>query len=92
MPPKTDLHTRVTAKIIADLERGELTWMQPWQAGHAAGPVSRPLRSKGMPYQGFNVLLLWAAAVEKGYSAPLCMTYKQPHDLGGQVRKAEYNT
>ena len=42
MTEKQDVYTRVTRKIIADLERGSLTWLQPWQAGHQAGPVSRP--------------------------------------------------
>jgi antirestriction protein ArdC len=80
---------RLTDKIIADLERGNLTWLQPWQAGHKAGPVSRPLRAGGIPYRGVNVLMLWAAAMEKGYVAPLWLTYKQAAELGGQVRKGE---
>jgi antirestriction protein ArdC len=29
MPGKPDVYTRVTDKIIADLERGTLTWQQP---------------------------------------------------------------
>ena len=86
---KPDVYSRVTDKIIADLERGNLTWLQPWQAGHRAGPVSRPLRAGGKPYRGVNVLMLWAAAMEKGYSCPLWLTYKQAAELGGQVRKGE---
>ena len=50
MTEKSDVYSRVTDKIIADLERGNLTWLQPWQAGHQAGPVSRPLRAGGIPY------------------------------------------
>jgi antirestriction protein ArdC len=89
MQEKLDVYSRVTAKIIADLERGNLTWLQPWQSGHKAGPVSRPLRAGGIPYRGVNVLMLWAAAMEKGYSCPLWLTYKQAAELGGQVRKGE---
>jgi len=89
MSEKLDVYSRVTNKIIADLERGNLTWLQPWQAGHKAGPVSRPLRAGGIPYRGVNVLMLWAAAMEKGYSCPLWLTYKQASELGGQVRKGE---
>jgi antirestriction protein ArdC len=40
MSEKLDVYSRVTNKIIADLERGNLTWLQPWQAGHNAGPVA----------------------------------------------------
>ena len=89
MSEKLDVYGRVTNKIIADLERGNLTWLQPWQAGHKAGPISRPLRAAGKPYRGMNVLMLWAAAMEKGYSCPLWLTYKQAAELGGQVRKSE---
>lgn len=89
MSSKPDLYTRVTDKIIADLEKGNLTWLQPWQAGHAAGAISRPLRANGKPYQGINVLMLWAAAMEQGFSCPIWLTYKQAHEIGGQVRKGE---
>ena len=89
MTDKSDVYSRVTDKIIADLERGNLTWLQPWQAGHKAGPISRPRRAGGIPYRGVNVLMLWAAAMEKGYSCPLWLTYKQASELGGQVRKGE---
>jgi antirestriction protein ArdC len=92
MPAKPDVYTRVTDKIIADLERGNLTWQQPWQAGHQAGSVSRPLRAEGKPYRGVNVMMLWASALEKGYSAPIWMTYNQAAEIGGQVRKGETGT
>ena len=90
MTEKLDVYSRVTNKIIADLERGNLTWLQPWQAGgHKAGAVSRPLRAGGVPYRGINIVMLWAAAIEKGYNCPLWLTYKQAAELGGQVRKGE---
>lgn len=86
---KKDIYTRVTDKIIADLERGVRTWLKPWSAEHAAGKISRPLRHNGTPYQGMNILLLWGEAMEKGYTAPIWMTYKQAQELGAQVRKGE---
>jgi len=89
MSAKQDVYTRVTRKIIADLERGTLTWLQPWQAGHPAGSVSRPLRANGKPYRGVNVLMLWAAVMERGFCCPIWLTYKQAGELGGQVRKGE---
>jgi antirestriction protein ArdC len=86
---KTDVYTRVTDRIIADLEKGVRSWMKPWSAEHAAGSVSRPLRYNGMPYNGMNIVLLWGEAMEKGYAAPIWMTYRQAKELGGQVRKGE---
>ncbi|ANW03317.1 hypothetical protein LMTR13_27440 [Bradyrhizobium icense] len=35
---------------------------------HSAGRISRPLRGKGVAYNGFNVIMLWSAAVANGYS------------------------
>lgn len=89
MSEKQDVYSRVTNKIIFDLEKGNLTWLQPWQAGHVAGSVSRPLRSVGIPYRGINILMLWAAAMEGNYYCPIWLTYKQAQEIGGQVRKGE---
>lgn len=86
---KADVYERVTAKIVADLERGVQPWLQPWNACHTAGWIVRPLRANGIPYRGINVLMLWGSTVEQGFAAPLWMTYKQAQELGGQVRKGE---
>lgn len=87
--PRVDVYARVTAKIVADLERGIRTWARPWNAAHAAGYICRPLRANGTPYRGINVLLLWCEAEDRGYTAPIWMTYKQAKALGAQVRKGE---
>ena len=86
---KADVYTRVTDKIVADLENGVRTWLKPWNAEHAAGRITRPLRFNGTPYNGINVLMLWASAVERGFAAPIWMTFKQAKELGGHVRKGE---
>ena len=36
--------------------------------------------------------MLWLTAVERGYSAPIWMTFKQALDLGAHVRKGEKGT
>jgi antirestriction protein ArdC len=89
---KTDVYTRITDKIIADLEKGVRPWHQPWNAEHAAGRITRPLRHNGIPYAGMNVIMLWAEAMEKGYAAPIWMTFRQAKELGGHVRKGERGT
>ena len=85
----TDVYTRITSKIIADLEQGVRPWMKPWNTDHAAGRITRPLRHNGIPYQGINILMLWCASVTKGYACPLWLTFKQALELGGNVRKGE---
>jgi antirestriction protein ArdC len=84
-----DVYTRITNKIIADLEQGVRPWMRPWSAEHAAGKITRPLRHNGIPYKGINVVMLWSASVEKGYACPIWLTFKQALELGGNVRKGE---
>ena len=64
-------------------------WVQPWNAVHAAGYVSRPLRFNAMPYRGINVVLLWMSALRRHFASPLWMTYRQAAELGGQVRRGE---
>ena len=86
---RKDVYTRVTDRIISDLEQGIRTWMKPWSVEHAAGKIRRPLRHNGTPYRGMNILLLWGAAMEKGYSAPHWMTYKQALEFDAHVRKGE---
>ena len=92
MQNRKDIYTRVTDHIISDLEKGVRTWLKPWNAGHTAGKITRPLRHNGIPYQGMNILLLWGEALEKGYSAPIWITFKQAQELGGHVRKGEHGS
>ena len=89
---KVDVYQKVTDTIVAHLEQGVRPWFQPWNAEHAAGRITRPLRSNGVPYRGINVVMLWGAALEKGYSAPIWMTFNQAHELGAHVRKGEHGS
>ena len=89
---RADIYTRITEKIVADLEKGVRPWMQPWRAGNAIGRVTRPLRHNGLPYAGMNVLLLWSEALARGFTSPVWMTFKQAIELGGAVRKGESGT
>src|SRR5262252_6870024 len=90
--PRTDVYTRVTQKIIADLEKGVRTWMKPWSRDVDSARVALPLRHDGVGYRGINILLLWSDALDKGYRSPSWMTYRQALLLGGQVRKGEHGS
>lgn len=86
---RQDIYSRITNQIIDALEQGVKPWTQPWNAAHAAGHVSRPLRHNGQAYSGVNVLTLWASAMTRHFSAPIWMTFRQALELGGHVRKGE---
>ena len=89
---RADLYTRVTSHIVTELERGAHPWYKPWNAEHAAGRITRPLRHNGKPYRGINVLMLWGEAIAHGFTCPIWMTYKQAQELGAQVRKGEHGS
>lgn len=89
---RADLYTRITDKIVADLEQGVRPWMKPWANDTASDGISRPLRYNGEPYSGLNVLLLWSACSARGYTSPTWMTFKQSVELGAAVRKGETGT
>jgi antirestriction protein ArdC len=87
---KQDPHTRITDRILAELEQGARPWLKPWSGGDmATAGRTRPLRATGQPYRGINVLLLWMEAVASGFVSPSWMTYTQAQALGAQVRNGE---
>lgn len=87
--PRADLYTRVTERVIADLEAGVRPWTKPWDAANTYG-IGLPVRHNGLPDRGVNVLILWGEAVGKGYSSAVWMTFKQALALGASVRKGEH--
>lgn len=87
-----DIYASITNKIIADLEKGELTWRKPWSGEHLAGNVMRPLRHNDVPYTGINTIMLWSVAAEKAYTSPYWMTFKQARGMKAHVKKDEKGT
>ena len=63
--------------------------MKPWSGENAAARISRPLRHNGTPYSGINILMLWGASVEQGFTSPSWMTFRQALELNAHVRKGE---
>jgi len=76
---KMDIYQRITDQIVGELEKG----VRPWNAELPLG-VS--------PYRGISVLMLWSAAMEKGYAAPVWMTFKQARELKANVRTGEHGS
>ena len=86
---RQDIYSRITSEIVASLEQGARPWVKPWDAEHAAGPITRPLRFNGQPYSGINILSLWMNAAAQNFVAPIWMTFRQAIELDGHVRKGE---
>ena len=84
---KFDPRVEISNKIIAAIEAGTPPWRKPWTGGQSGAAF--PLRSNGEGYRGINILMLWLAAEERGYSSAHWFTFKQAKDLGANVRKGE---
>jgi antirestriction protein ArdC len=87
---RSSLYQEITGRIIAELEQGRVPWVQPW---NAAAPLGLPKNAAtGRRYSGINVLILWIAGMERGFTTHNWLTFRQALKLGGHVRKGEKGT
>src|SRR6187455_2041579 len=86
---KRDLYSEVSARIVAELERGAAPWIKPWSATAGQNVPQNAVTNR--PYSGCNVILLWLAR-NRGWSTPRFLTFKQAMAAGGHVRKGEHGT
>ena len=85
---RTTLYQEITDKIVAELEQGRVPWVQPW-AG-APVPLGLPKNAAtGRPYSGINIMILWLAGTERGFTGQNWLTFRQALKLGAHVRKGE---
>ena len=90
---RTSIYQEITGKIIAELEAGRVPWVQPWGTAAAKAPLAMPKNaSTGRRYSGVNVLILWGAVIERGFTGQSWLTFRQALSLGGHVRKGERGT
>src|SRR5436305_563424 len=82
-------YDEITNKIIAELEAGRVPWVQPWGTAAAKAPLAIPKSAaSGRQYSGINILILWGAATERGFTGQSWLTFRQALPLGGQVSTA----
>jgi antirestriction protein ArdC len=79
---RTDIHATVTAATIARREAETRPRCKPWNAEHAAGRITRPLRHDGTPYRVNNVLVHWMTVEARVYAAPHRLSFKQAREIG----------
>lgn len=91
---RVDVQQEITDSIIRAIETGAAKgddWRMPWHAGDGfSGEL--PVNLDGKAYHGLNIFLLWAAAMEKGYTRQIWGTYKGWEKIGGQVNRGEKST
>jgi antirestriction protein ArdC len=82
-----DIYQQVTNQILEAMETSQGQGRRLWDA-----QPSLPLNlATGKPYTGMNTLILWGAAMSRGYKSPYWLTYRQAQAVGGQVRKGEHS-
>ena len=86
---KRDLYAEVSARIVAELERGAAPWIKPWSVTPGQNVPQNAVTNR--PYSGCNVILLWLAR-NRGWLTPRFLTFKQAIEAGGNVRKGEHGT
>lgn len=87
---KRDFRQEVTDNIVALLEKGVAPWQKPWDAQTRMTMPMNPTTDK--PYRGGNAIHLLAVGLQKNYTDPRWMTFKQAAEQGWQVRKGERGT
>ena len=75
-----DIYEIITARFIDQLKRGTVPWQKPWMG------VQNIVSKK--PYRGINSLILGGS----DFQSPYWLTFKQAHDLGGNIKKGEKAT
>ncbi|UFW46458.1 MULTISPECIES: ArdC family protein [Bradyrhizobium] len=90
---RANLYSEITDRIIAELEVGRVPWVQPWGTAAAKAPLAMPRNaSTNRQYSGVNILMLWGAVIERGFTRQSWLTFRQALSLGGHVRKGERGT
>ena len=88
---RNSVYQEITDKIIAELEQGRVPWVQPWRT--IGAPLGLPRSAAtGRAYSGINVLILWCAAAERGFTTQTWLTFRQALKIGAHVRKGEKGT
>jgi len=87
MKERFNIHQHITDQIVACIERGAGDFRLPWNRG---GSIMRPVNiASQKPYQGVNVVALWAASEAQRFSAGVFGTYRQWAEQNAPVRKGE---
>jgi antirestriction protein ArdC len=85
---KRDTYQAITEKIVAAIEAGVGEYRMPWHRSGAT--IARPINAlTTKPYQGVNVVALWANATLQRFGSGYWATYRQWRELGADVRKGE---
>ena len=65
-----------------------MPWVQPWSA--VSAPLGLPRNAAtSRAYSGINILILWIACIEHGFTGQNWLTFRQALKIGAHMRKGE---
>jgi antirestriction protein ArdC len=79
-----DLYQEATNRIIAAIEAGTSPWQKPW-TNVATGPLRNG--ATGNAYHGINTVMLYCAALERNFTDPRWLSFKQCQTAGYKIKK-----
>ena len=90
---RPSLYQEITSRIIEELEAGRVPWVQPWGTSASQASLAMPQNAATRRrYSGINILILWGAVIQQGFTGQSWLTFRQALSLGGTVRKGEHGT
>jgi antirestriction protein ArdC len=78
--------------IIKCLNQGMVPWAVPVSSDTSWRSLDMPLRDDSRPYEGINVLVLWASARLHGYRSAYWVTETQAKSKGGVLKADQQPT
>lgn len=88
LSPRRDLHAEITNQLIAAIEANPGEPQMPWYRSGVS--FNLPINAlSNRAYSGVNVISLWCAGLDAGFSSGRWATYRQWAAKGCQVRKGE---
>lgn len=81
-----NVYEAITTTVIKAVEGGVGEFTLPW---HRSGGGRPRNASTDMPYNGVNIVALWASAMTHGFQSPHWATYRQWAQLKAQVRRGQ---
>ena len=79
-----DLYQEATDRIIKALEAGTTPWQKPWE-NVSMGPLRNG--TTGNAYHGINTVMLYCAGLERGFTDPRWVSFKQCQQNGWKIKK-----
>jgi antirestriction protein ArdC len=81
---RRDLYQELTDRVIRALEAGTTPWQKPWN-NVAVGPLRNGTTDR--PFHGLNVLSLSIASMERNFTDPRWLSFRQATERGWKIRK-----